>query len=251
MEKRRIIKKIGKITANILLYVFIAVCFFTVILTVSSKKDPDGTATFFGLQMRFVLSPSMEKCDETDVSDYRIKDIRTGSMVFIKTVPEDPDKAEEWYGKLKKGDVLTFKYVYVKQETITHRITEINKNPDGGYIILLEGDNKSSDADTLTQTINTAENNTPNYVIGKVVGQSYLMGSALRVMKSQIGLICIVILPCLIIVILEIFKLTRIFSMDRRKAEKERLDKTESELDELRRRLAEYEAGASDPDDTD
>lgn len=243
MEKTQIVKKVGKIAANILLYVFIAVCLFSVILTISSKKDADGTATIFGVQMRSVLSASMEKCDATDVSGYEIKDIPTGSMVFIEVVPEDPEEAAQWYANLKIGDVLTFKYVYVKQETITHRITGIRQNADGGYTIRLEGDNKNSDSDTLTQTINTSEKNSPNYVIGKVTGQSYLLGLFVKTMKSPVGLICIVIIPSLIIVILEILKIIKLLGADKRKKEQEEKERTANELDELRRRLAEYEAG--------
>lgn len=242
MEKTQIVQKVGKIAANILLYVFIAVCLFSVILTISSKKDADGTATIFGVQMRSVLSPSMEKCDATDVSGYEIKDIPTGSMVFIEVVPEDPEEAAQWYANLEIGDVLTFKYVYVKQETITHRITGIRQNADGGYTIRLEGDNKNSDSETLTQTINTSEKNSPNYVIGKVTGQSYLLGLFVKTMKSPVGLICIVIIPSLIIVILEILKIIKLLGADKRKQEQEEKERTANELDELRRRLAEYEA---------
>ncbi|MBR5140666.1 MAG: S26 family signal peptidase, partial [Clostridia bacterium] len=156
MEPTHTIKKIVKIAANILLYLFIAVCIFSVILTISSKKDIDGTATIFGTQMRSVLTSSMEKCDATDVSGFEIKDIPAGSMIFVDVVPEDPEKAQEWYADLKVGDVLTFKYVYVRQETITHRIVDIQPNQDGGYTINLEGDNKGTDSATLAQTINTA-----------------------------------------------------------------------------------------------
>lgn len=235
MEKTQIVKKFSKLAVNILLYIFIAVCLVSVVLTISSKKDADGTATIFGIQMRSVLSASMEKCDATDVSGFEIKDIPTGSMVFIDVVPEDPAKAEEWYADLKIGDVLTFKYVYVKQETITHRITNIQANPDGGYTIRLDGDNKNYDSETLTQTINTAETNSPNYIIGKVTGQSYLLGLFVRALKSPLGLIFIVIVPSLLIMIFEILKLFRLFGAEKHKHER-------AELDELRRRLAELEA---------
>lgn len=243
MEKTQVVKKVGKITANILLYVFIALCLFSVILTISSKKDEAGTATVFGKQMRTVLSPSMEKCEATDVSDYEIKDIPTGSMVFIEVVPEEPAEAELWYSNLRVGDVLTFKYVYVKQETITHRITDIKQNSDGGYTIRLDGDNKNSESETLTQTINTSDKNSTNYVIGKVTGQSYLLGLFVRTMKSPAGLICIVIIPSLIIVILEILRIVKLLGADKKKKEQEEKARTENELNELKRRLAEYEAG--------
>ena len=244
MEKKQVLKKTAKIAGNVLLYVFIAVCIFGVILTVVSKKDADGTATIFGRQMRFVISPSMEKCDLTDVSKFEIKDIPTKSMVFIDTVPEDDAEAERWYADLEVGDVLTFKYVYVKQETITHRITDIDEK-DGGYIITLEGDNKNHDSDALTQTIDTTKKNSPNYIIGKVVGQSYALGLFLSTLRSPVGIICIIILPCLIILILEAVKIARVLGADRKTKERQEKEQQQNELDELRKRLAELEAERS------
>ena len=242
MGKVQLLKKIGKVTANVLLYVFIAVCVLGIFMTVSSKKSGDDATTLFGMQMRLVLTESMEKCEETDVSGYDIKDIPKDSMVFVDIVPEDPDEAAEWYADLKIGDVLTFKYVYVKQVTITHRITGIRANGDGGYTIRLEGDNKNSDSETLVQEINTSKKNSPNYVIGKVTGQSKLLGSVVSAMKSPIGMILIVILPSLIIVVMELFKIANMFTADKKKKEREELERKQNELDELKRRLAELES---------
>ena len=118
-------KKISSIVLSVLMYVFIAICLVTVFITVSSKKDTDGAAEIFGYQMRVVTSDSMAKSEYTDVSNFKIKDIPIRSMIFIDTVPDDPEKADEWYRDLKVGDVLTFRYVYTTQVTITHRITSI------------------------------------------------------------------------------------------------------------------------------
>ena len=253
MGKTQVAKKVGKIAVNILIYIFIAVSLFSVTLTIFSKKDADGAATIFGIQMRSVLSASMEKCDQTDVSKYKIKDIPTGSLVFIETVPEDPEEAEQWYADLEIGDVLTFKYVYVKQETITHRVTGIRANPGGGYTIRLDGDNKNSNAETLTQTIDTSEPNSPNYIIGKVKGQSYLLGQLIRALKSPTGLVFIVIVPALIIVMLEIIKIAKILGADKQNKDKEELERQKNELEILKRRLEELEgekaADESAPDD--
>lgn len=245
MEKTQPFKKIVTVLANILLYAFIAISIFGVIITVVSQKDPDGTVTVFGMQMRSVISPSMEKCEATDVSGYEIKDIPTNSMVFIDVAPRDKTEAEKWYADLRVGDVLTFKYVYVRQETITHRITSIEENERGGYTISLEGDNKDYDAEVLTQTIDTSEANSPNYVIGKVVGQSYPLGLLITVLKSPVGIICVVIIPALAIMIFEIVKVVRMFTEDKRNAEREEKESRERELEELRRRLSELEAEKS------
>ena len=243
MNKTQVVKKAAKITATVLTYVFIIVCIIGVIFTITAKKDADGTATIMGIQLRTVLSPSMEKCDATDVSGFKIKDIPVKSMVFVEVMPTDPKEAEEWYANLKIGDVLTFKYVYVKQETITHRITGIRYEGEGlGYTIQLQGDNKNSDSETLTQTINTADANSPNYIIGKVVGQSYLLGLFVSALKSPIGLVLIVIIPSLIIAVLEVLKIVKVLTADKKKAAEEKMAAQQNELDELKRRLAELEA---------
>ena len=251
MKKKQIVKKACSIAVNILLYLFIAICVVGVVSTIVGKRDVDGAITVFGKQMRVVLSPSMEKCEATDVSDFDIKDIPTGSMIFIDVVPEDAAKAEEWYADLRVGDVLTFRYVYVTQETITHRITHIEKKASGGYIIELAGDNKDADSENLTQYIDTSEENSLNYVIGKVTGQSYVLGLVTRTISSPVGLVFVVIVPCLLIVIFEVLRIVNYCLADKRKKEKQAQDKQQAELDELRRRLAELEKGkgADAPED--
>lgn len=242
METQKVLRKAGKIALDVIVYLFIALCLLAVVLVITSKKDSDGTATIFGKQMRFVQSPSMEKCEMTDVSAFEIKDIPMRSMVFIETVPEDPAKAAEWYAGLKVGDVLTFKYVYVRQETITHRITAIEPKETGGYIISLEGDNKSSDDGVLTQKIDTSIENNPNYIIGKVTGQNYPLGLLINALKSPAGIVCIIILPALAIIVLEVIKIINAFSAERKKKDEEEKEMQQNELDELRARLAELEA---------
>ena len=118
----------------------------------------------------------MDKCELTDVSGYRIKSIPVKSCIFVQVAPEDEEQKKEWYARLKVGDVLTFRYVYTRQETITHRIVSIEEKDSGGYIITLEGDNKNADSEQLRQTIDTSLTDSPNYIIGKVTGQSYFLG---------------------------------------------------------------------------
>ena len=181
------IKKIANIVLNVFLYIFLAVCIFSVFLTVLSKRDSDGSAEIFGYQMRVVTSESMAKCEHTDVSSYEIKDIPLRSMVFVKVMPDDPNEADEWYRSLKVGDVITFRYVYTTQVTITHRITSITEKETGGFVIELAGDNKNSDDGQLYQTIDTSIPNNTNYVIGKVVGQAYLFGVIMSCLMNPIG----------------------------------------------------------------
>ncbi len=231
------VKKIVKITLNVLTYVFFALCVFTLILTISAKKN-DGAASLFGKQLRIVLSDSMASCEQTDVSQFEIQDIPVKSMVFIEEVPEDEAEAKEWYKELNIGDVLTFRYqVVVSQETITHRIINITEKQTGGYIIELAGDNKTSETGVLTQTIDTSLENSPNYVIGKVTGQSKFLGLFLTATKSTVGIICIVIVPCIIIATLEVLKLVSVLGSDKKKRHKEEVAKKDKELEEMRKRI--------------
>lgn len=235
------IKKTGKIALDILLYIFLVLCIFVVILTIFSKRDVDGAVEIFGHQMRLVTSDSMGACEYTDVSDFEIKDIPVRSMVFIEAMPEDAEEAEEWYRSLKVGDVLTFRYVYTKQVTITHRIVEIDEKETGGFVIELAGDNKDSDKSTLYQTIDTSIPHNMNYVIGKVVGQSYLLGVLMSILIQPVAIVLVIIVPCVIIIIIEVLKIVRVFSEEKREKERLEAEAKNNELEDLRRRLAELE----------
>ena len=239
MDKAKI-KKIGKIALDVLLYIFLAICIFAVIVTVISKRDSDGAAEVFGYQMRVVTSDSMSESEFTDVSAYKIKDIPIRSMVFVKVMPDDTDEADEFYRSLKVGDVLTFRYVYTTQVTITHRITDIEEI-EGGFKITLAGDNKNSEDGQLTQVIDTSIPNNTNYVIGKVTGQAYLFGAIMSFLMQPIGMILVIIVPCLFIILLEILKIARVFGADKKERERTEKAQKEQELEELRRRLAELE----------
>ena len=245
-------KKITKILFNVLVYLFIALCVFSVLVTVLAKKDSDGAAEIFGYQMRVVTSDSMAECEYTDVSKFDIEDIPIRSMIFVDVMPKDPAEADKFYRSLKVGDVLTFRYVYTTQVTITHRITAITEKPTGGFVIELEGDNKNSEDGTLTQVIDTSVPNNTNYVIGKVVGQSIVFGFIMSFLMQPMGIIFIIILPCAVIILVEILKIVRMATADKKKRDKEEKSKMDRELEELRAKLAALEGeknGAAKPDD--
>ena len=239
-------KKIGSIVLNVLLYAFLAICIFSVFVTVFAKREADGAAEIFGYQMRVVTSDSMAKCEHTDVSDFEIKSIPVRSMVFVKTMPDDPAKADDWYRSLKVGDVLTFRYVYSSQVTITHRITSITEKATGGFIIELAGDNKNSENSQLKQTIDTSIPNNTNYVIGKVIAKSYVFGFIMSLLMQPIGIVLVIIVPCFIIMMLEFIKIAGMLSADKKNKLQQENDKKESEIEELRRKLAELEKQKSE-----
>ena len=234
-------KKFGKIVGTAIAYLFLALCLFTVVVTLLSKRDADGAATIFGYQMRVVTSDSMAASEYTDVSDFKIKDIPLRSMVFVKVMPSDPQKADEWYSKIREGDVLTFRYVYTTQVTITHRVTSITEKEDGGFIIQLAGDNKSAVNGQLYQTIDTSIPYNTNYVIGKVVGQSYAFGVVMTFLQQPFAIVLMIILPCFIIIIGEVVKILKYMNAEKKKKEQDEMSEKERELEELRRKLAALE----------
>ena len=245
MQKTIDLKKILKIAADVVLYVFIILAIFSVILTITAKKSSDGAATIFGKQMRYVQTESMAKNEDTydRISQYDIKDIPLYSMVFIDVVPEDKEEAAAWYDELEIGDVLTFKYVYVRQETITHRLVKKEANGKGGWILTLDGDNVSKDEESSVQVINTSDDPSTsyNYVIGKVVGTNYLFGLFITTLKHPAGIVCLIILPAFIILFYEVFKVSKLINADKKKKDNEERKQQLDELEELRRRLAELE----------
>ena len=239
--------KLFRIAVNAFLCTFLAISICSLFLTVVSKRETDGAAEIFGYQMRIVTSDSMAKCEYTDVSAYKIKDIPIRSMIFVEAVPDDPIQADAWYRALKVGDVLTFRYVYTTQVTITHRITSITEKETGGFVIELAGDNKTSASNQMYQTIDTSIPNNTDYVIGKVTGQAYLFGLIMSFLMQPIGIVMIIIIPCVIIMVLEVIKIVRVFSSDKRKKEREEAEKIEKELEELRSKLAALENAKAEP----
>lgn len=251
MVKNQTVKKVFKIISNVVMYFFIALCVLLVIFSITGKKT-SGAIDVFGHQMRVVVSRSMEKCDQTDVSKWQIKDIPLKSMVFIETAPKDEEDFDKWCDGLKEGDVLTFMYYYSgeSQIPITHRIIDIEEDDDGGYKITLQGDNKPAlekeegvAASAIgTQIIYTSKQFTStNYIVGKVTGQSYVLGLLVTAVSQPLGIVLIVIVPCLVIAVLEIIKIVGVVNADKKKKAQEKFDKQESEIEILKRQLAEMQ----------
>lgn len=229
-------KKIFKIIIDCLIYSFILISVFILIITISSKKNIDNSSSIFNMEIRVVITNSMEKSDFVDVSNYKIKNIPKNSLILIKKVND-----ESFYENIKEGDVLTFKYVYNEQVTITHRVTSINKKEDGGYLIELMGDNRNSETNSMIQYIDTSVEESPNYIIGKVVYKSLILGTILTIMKKPIGIIFLIIIPSFIIILLEVIKIVNLITLEKRKKDLEDKDLKEREINELKKKLRELE----------
>ena len=198
-------QKINKIF-NILSYCFIFIAAIFTITTINLKENPKDGITIFNHQMMVVETESMEKNELVNVDEYEIKSIKKNSLIIVKVVDENDPYS--FYKEIEINDVLTFKYMIGnKQETITHRV--INKTPkEEGFIFELRGDNINKDGTTSSQIIDTTEVDSFNYIIGKVIGTSHPMGVVITSMKSDVGIIGVIIIPSIILIVFEIMKIS-------------------------------------------
>lgn len=279
MDNKSTVKKVLGIIGYVIFGLFLLMAVVIMIISISAKKSNEGAASFFGYQLRTVLTASMEENEKTDVSGFDIKSIKRQALVIVDCVPTPPRekntaqvvesdavaryeaKAHEWYSKLKVGDVLTFKYDLTKlgemykdvpkNTPITHRITKIEELPNGGFYIELKGDN---DPNAQPQHIDDTSNWRGNteYVIGKVVGTSYPIGVVITSLQTKLGIVLAIIVPSVLIIIYESIKITRILGKDKReRLIKEKKDKEdemkdkEDEITRLRRELEEMKKNTS------
>lgn len=242
MDGKSKTKKVLSIIGNVLLWLFLAFCLVMLIFAIVAKRSDDGAVNFFGNEMRVVLSPSMAKSDETDVSGFEIKDIPVRSLVITEVLPEDEEEAAAWYGELKVGDVLTFRYLAAgRQETITHRIIAIEKLSDG-YKITLRGDNGAENAGEQVIYTDEATNPEPaNYVLGKVVHVSVVLGNIIYILQQPIGIALVIIVPAAIVIIFQLLRIVTVLSGEKRKQAEEKQAEQEGEIEALKKRLAEME----------
>ena len=103
----------------------------------------------------------------------------------------------------------------------------------------------------MRQTIDTSIPNSLNYIIGEVTGHSYLFGMFLTILKQPVGLICLIILPCFVIILIEVIKIINALGEGKKIKEKQEKEAKDNELEELRRRLAELENAKSDYAESD
>lgn len=177
---------IVRVISTIFVSVLAVICTAMIIITIISPKGEDGASQIFGYELRIIESNSMEECEATDVSEFEFGSLKKNTMIAIALVPEREDEAFDWYSGIEVGDVLTVRYTYHKQVTITHRVTSIEQKPDGsGFIIHLQGDNVNSDATQLTQVIDTSDTEGRSYVIGKLIWRSYFVGSVVSALQRS------------------------------------------------------------------
>lgn len=203
-----------KIVLNIIFYVLVAILLFFAAISITTRitKGKIGSSQYL-----VIISSSMEGEEK---EEYDIKTIKVKSLIKIDLVKDD-----NFYSSLKKGDVITFNYIYLGNETITHRIVEDPILDKGVYKYKVQGDAVSDDYQTLYSDGRTGE------IIGKVTFVSYPIGLFYFFINSKVGMVVLVILPSSAICIYEIFKVIFIISERKRVQKEEVVNKTVEEKD--------------------
>ncbi len=114
VERRRIMRVFGRFI-NILLVIILLFLGFKIMQNKLEGKPP----TFFGHQVYYVLSGSMEPT------------LPTGSIIIVKDITIET--------KLSLGDIITFKMPYNEDILVTHRINEVI-NENGQLVYRTKGD---------------------------------------------------------------------------------------------------------------
>lgn len=232
-------KLIFNILSQCLFYMFFISSVLLLILTIVSKRENENPS-ILNLQTKIVVSSSMEKNDSTynQIKTYRIKSLPVKSLLLIKNTPINEKKRNNWYNDLEIGDVLTFCYLIGnKQEIITHRLIKKELNDNNELVLTLKGDNVEGSINENIQIINTSDENSPNYIIGKVIFKSTIIGKIVYFLKQPIGVLTLVIIPSLGVTIYEVIKLINIIVNEYKKKS---LDKDET-IKALKDKLASLE----------
>ncbi|MCQ2802610.1 MAG: signal peptidase I [Bacilli bacterium] len=225
-------KKRKHIALEIVEWTGVAICvvFIAFIAVFASKSPSDKTsASLFGYETRLVVSGSMDQSNDSyyDGTGWKVKRIRTGSLIFIKNTQD--------VTQLSVGDVITFFDPSKGPSVIvTHRIQDITLNLEDLSIseIITHGDNND---------IGVTEKITPGNMIGKVVNTSFFLGQLYtKVISNKAVMAVIIIVPCAAIIGLESYKIVKIVKQDKaERAASGQMSSEEQEIYDLEKQIAE------------
>ncbi len=211
MEEERSIrvrKTIKKVT-NILSYTFITILMliaaflilYVICGQIAKKRNENPPFALYT-----IISASMEP------------NINVFDVVFVKKTNVK---------KLKEGDIITFYSTnpFFGNTPITHRIVEIIEMPDGSLSFRVKGDANSVADDEKVLSEN---------IVGKVLFKIPKLGKIQYVLASKKGWIIAVLVPSLLILVYDIFKIVILLLLKKRlngynTANQETIDQIENE----------------------
>ena len=224
------IKTFFRISGNVLFYLLLVLLLLLAGLSITSRVTGGRIGNS---QYLVVISSSM---DGEEQSEYPIKTIPIGSLIK----DEVNDNSDAFYSSLKKGDILTFNYTSLGNETITHRIIEDPvKTEDGTFRYVVKGDAVEDDCQVLYSDGRSGE------IIGKVVSVNLPLGKFMLFLTSKKGMAFCVIIPCTLGFCFEIYRIFSYVFLEKKKKTDEKkneaLQAKDKEIEELKKQLAEQE----------
>ncbi|MBN2504701.1 MAG: signal peptidase I [Bacilli bacterium] len=176
--------KTWKIIGNVVFWVVLVLVVLYSVVALFSEEDENQT-TFLGMTAYTVESDSMET------------EFYEGDLIFVRTEFNVDDLLPE--------DIVTFRDVEVTDEGSrmffnTHRIIRIS---DDRVLFYTQGDNAPEDEQPITA----------NDIVGVYTGVHLRwMGSFINFLKSSLGFLLFIVLPCLAFLVYEIVRFTKVYS---------------------------------------
>lgn len=168
----RFVRIIGNIVGSLIILLAVLTLFF-----LAQYKITGGPPKFAGHQLYIVLSGSMEPT------------FGAGSLVFVR--PTSPEM-------IKESDIITFGGQGKQSALTTHRVMQIEKDAAGKISFVTKGDaNDVLDPNPVPAT----------RLVGKVNLAIPYMGTLMDFARTKYGLLVFVIIPGLLLITMEAFKL--------------------------------------------
>ncbi len=208
-------KKILGIIGNVFIWIFVAFSVIVTITVLTMQKD-DGVPSLFGKSFLSIKSGSMEPIYEI------------GDLVYTTKI------SDEEKGKLKEGDIITFKSPIdienspVKAgDLITHKVVE---NNTGAKEVKTQGENSAIQDSFTVSYSDIIGVCTPD---GKVKG----LGGVISWIGSQEGFLICVVLPMFLFFVYELYNFITIIVA--RKQSKVAAELSDEEKEEIERAAVE------------
>lgn len=192
--------RVPAVIGTVLCIVFglILICNLTIII--KGTLNPEKPPSIFGVTPMVVLSGSMSGTQEGH--------IEVGDLIFVVNAEAD---------QLEVGDVIAY---ISGGTTVTHRITEINNDEDGGLLFTTKGDaNDAEDTETVTE----------EQLVGIYQGRIPKVGDFVIFLQQPLGMLLFIGVPLLAFIIYDILRRQRYASREKAKAQE-----MEAELARLR-----------------
>ena len=182
IKRKKVFKMIYKIISYTIICILMAIAAFLIFYVISGKiAQKQGKKPLFGLYT--IISPSMTGT------------LNVYDVAFTMRVDTD---------KLKEGDIITFYSTnsFFGGTPITHRIIEVVNVPNSGKMFRVKGDaNPKADEEKVI----------PSNVVGKVMFKIPQLGRVQFFLASKGGWIIAIMIPVLVIISYDIYKIFRLF----------------------------------------